>query len=325
MKINAFWVVFLAIPLGFSACTSNKTDDSTETEEPTKLINVPVSGFSEDSAYQFIEKQLSFGFRIPGTKAQKLCADYLHQQLKRFSDTAYKQELQGVNPRNGQKIPMINLIGSFNPKAEKRILLASHWDSRPTADMDDERQNEPILAANDGASGVAVLLEIARNLAAKKPDIGVDIIFFDAEDLGVSNIENSFCLGSQAWAKTPHTPNYKAYAGILLDMVGGKNAKFVWEAYSAEYANFVLNHTWGIANELGYGSIFQYQSIGPIIDDHKYVYDGTKIPMIDIIHYDENNGFAPYWHTHDDNLESIDKGTLKAVGNTVHHVIFNQP
>jgi glutaminyl-peptide cyclotransferase len=110
-----------------------------------------------------------------------------------------------------------------------------------------------------------------------------------------------------------------------LDMVGGKNAKFVWEAYSAEYANFVLNHTWGIANELGYADIFQYKSIGPIIDDHKYVYDGTKIPMIDIIQYDENNGFAPYWHTHDDNLESIDKSTLKAVGNTVHHVVFNQP
>ena len=323
MKITARWILPILIITGLAACNSSSNTDENATSP--LLITQSVSGFSEDSAYAFIEKQLSFGFRIPGTQAQKLCANYLQQQLMRFADTTYRQELQGINPRNGKSIPIINLVGSFNPLAEKRILLASHWDSRPSADMDTERKDEPILAANDGASGVAVLLEIARNLSSKKPDIGIDIIFFDAEDLGISSIENSFCLGSQAWAKTPHVPNYKAYAGILLDMVGGKNAKFVWEAYSAEYANFVLNHTWGVANELGYGNIFQYQSIGPIIDDHKYVYDGTKIPMIDIIQYDENNGFAPYWHTHDDNLESIDKGTLKAVGNTIHHVIFNQP
>ncbi len=323
MKITARWILPILIITGLAACNSSNNTDENATS--SLLITQSVSGFSEDSAYRYIEKQLEFGFRIPGTAAQKKCATFLFQELNRFADTTYKQELSGVNPRNGKTIPMINIVGSFNPKAEKRILLASHWDSRPSADMDDERQTEPILAANDGASGVAVLLEIARNLSSKKPDIGVDIIFFDAEDLGISSMENSFCLGSQAWAKTPHIANYKAYAGILLDMVGGKNAKFVWEAYSAEYANFVLNHTWGIANELGYAEIFQYKSIGPIIDDHKYVYDGTKIPMIDIIQYDENNGFAPYWHTHDDNLESIDKSTLKAVGNTVHHVLFNQP
>ncbi len=324
MKNSIFGVLFLFLLFGFQSCTktNNKNEESDST---TAYIQKNVSGFSADSAYQIIKKQLDFGFRIPGTPAHKKCADWLYAELKKSADESYFQTLSGTNPRNGSKIPIYNIVGSFNPTATNRLLLASHWDSRPSADQDTKDQDKPILAANDGASGVAVLLEIARNLSKNKPEIGVDIIFFDAEDLGIPSVENSFCLGSQAWAKTPHKPGYTANAGILLDMVGGKNAKFVWEAYSAEFGNFILNQTWGIAHELGYNTTFPFQSIGPIIDDHKYVYEGTKIPMIDIIQYDEVSGFAPYWHTHSDNLDAIDKNTLMQVGNTVHHVIFNPP
>lgn len=324
MKNIILAALFLGLVFGFQSCTKKNTDTSTSDSAVT-FIQKKVTGFSADSAYILIKKQLDFGFRIPGTPAHKKCADWLYSELMRFSDTAYYQKLSGTNPRNGQPIPIYNLVGSFNPSATNRLLLASHWDSRPSADQDSKDQDKPILAANDGASGVAVLLEIARHLSKEKPEIGVDIIFFDAEDLGIPTVENSFCLGSQAWAKNPHKPHYTANAGILLDMVGGKNAKFVWEAYSAEFGNFILNQTWGIAHELGYKSTFPLESIGPIIDDHKYVYEGIRIPMIDIIQYDENSGFAPYWHTHSDNLDAIDKNTLMQVGNTVHHVIFNPP
>jgi hypothetical protein len=322
--ILALCTTALVLLGGCNSNSQSQESDSLATSE-TVIITQKKTGFSADNAYNHIKSQLDFGFRIPGTPAHKQCADWLHKQLKTQCDTTYFQVGSSQNPTTGAPIPIYNIIGSINPKAEKRMIFAAHWDSRPMADQDDQNSKEPILAANDGASGVGVILELARILHTEKPEWGVDFILFDAEDLGVSEIENSFCLGSQYWGKNLHTPGYKANFGVLLDMVGGKDAKFMWEANSNQYANWILVHTWQIAKELGHDNHFQLQNIGAITDDHKYVYEATNIPMIDIIQYNENTGFAPYWHTHDDNLDAINKNTLQAVGNTLLNLIYNPP
>ena len=315
--------VFCSLICILNSCTSNNKNNNSE-EVEVKIVSKPITGFSQDSAFGFIQKQLSFGYRVSGTKEHEKCANWLYQKLKSYSDTAIFQR-GGAVTYDKKRIPVYNIIGSFNPKATKRILFASHWDSRPWGDQDDEEKDKPIDAANDGASGVAVLLEIARNLSISKPEIGIDIIFFDAEDYGKSEFENSFCLGSQYWGKNLHAPNYTANFGVLLDMVGGKDAQFMWEENSNTWGNFALVHIWAVAQELGHANYFVGNTIGQIIDDHKYVYEATKIPMIDIIQYNPQTGFAPYWHTHDDNIGSIDKNTLFAVGNTLHNVIFFPP
>jgi glutaminyl-peptide cyclotransferase len=322
--ILAYCTALTSLFWGCNQTTETTTSDSPAASE-TVIVTQKKTGFSADNAYNHIKSQLDFGFRIPGTPAHKQCADWLLKQLKVQCDTTYFQVGQSKNPTSGATIPIYNIIGSINPQAEKRMIFAAHWDSRPMADQDDNNPKDPILAANDGASGVGVILELARILHSEKPEWGVDFILFDAEDLGVAEIENSFCLGSQYWGKNLHKANYKANFGVLLDMVGGKDAKFMWEANSNQYANWILVHTWQIAKELGHDNHFQLQNIGAITDDHKYVYEATNIPMIDIIQYNENTGFAPYWHTHDDNLDAIDKNTLQAVGNTLLNLIFNPP
>lgn len=306
-----------------SGCGESEKD-STETAD-TRRIQKPYPAISADSAYSYIEKQVSFGPRIPGTASHKKCADWLYAELARFCDTVYYQK-GSATTADGKKIPVYNLIGSFKPAAAQRMLLGSHWDSRPWADNDTVRTTEPIDAANDGASGVGVLLDLARVLSANKPPVGVDIIFFDAEDLGKSEVENSFCLGSQYWSATPHIPGYKAQFGVLLDMVGGKDAQFFYENYSYEMAGWVMSHVWGIASEAGFGARFIPTRIGGIIDDHVYVTRGRGIPMIDIIQHDPVKGsFAHYWHTHADNMNSVDKTTLGIVGTVMSALVFNPP
>jgi len=203
--------------------------------------------------------------------------------------------------------------------------LYSHWDSRPFADQDTKDMTKPILGANDGASGVGILIEVARQLSLTKPNIGVDIIFFDAEDYGqpssdmVAYQEDSWCLGSQYWTKHMHKTNYKADYGILLDMVGTANAYFTQERISRTYAPDLLRKVWKIGQQLGYQNIFVNKATNFVgTDDHKYINEIAKIPSIDIIHYEENRGgFHPSWHTHNDNMSVINKYTITAVGETL--------
>jgi hypothetical protein len=310
------------------ACGGKKASEE-EAADSGPIVKVKPAPFSADSAYAFLKKQLDFGYRIPGTEAHKRCSEWLFATLKRYCDTVYLQKTT-VQTWDKKTIPVYNIVGVFNPRASMRGLYASHWDSRRIADADPNpaKRNQPIAAANDGASGVAVLLELARQLKKQKPAHGIDIIFFDAEDWGNPGSEypDSYCLGSQYWGKTPHKPAYRANYGVLLDMVGGKNAMFAKEGYSEQNAGFVLNHTWAIAGELGYGNTFIGKQSGPITDDHYYVMKLNGTPMIDIIQHDPNRGtFAEYWHTHADNLESIDPATLQIVGNTISALVFNPP
>ena len=212
-------------------------------------------------------------------------------------------------------------------------MLCAHWDSRPYADQDDEKYHHtPIDGANDGASGVGVLLEIARQIQLQAPAVGIDIVFFDAEDYGIPDFykgpykPDTWCLGSQYWGRIPHISDYKARFGILLDMVGAKGAAFYYEGFSARTANNVMKKIWNTAERLGYGQYFIKQEGGEVTDDHVYVNRFRGIPCVDIIHYDiqGNTGFNPTWHTTDDTIENIDKATLQAVGQTVMEVIYNE-
>ena len=297
--------------------------------------------FSGDSAYRSIEQQLAFGPRVPNTPAHELGGNYIAAKLKEYGVEVVEQPFT-VKGWDGTIIKGRNIIGVINPKATKRIFFSSHWDSRPYANADTvvANQSKPVPAANDGASGVAVLLEMARTIqqAKTKPAVGVDLIFFDAEDWGngekaVGDTEPAsgqfdyigFCLGSRYWAKNPHVPGYTAYYGVLLDMVGAKGATFPKEGYSMQYAPSVVQTIWNTASQLGYSQHFPDTNGSPITDDHMAPNLIAKIPTVDIIHLNPVSGtFFADWHTTEDDMHNIDKTTLKAVGQTLVQVVYNE-
>lgn len=336
-KLNSSYGLHVAIvvclgSLFVAACVrKGGSEKEQENGEIVKTVDVP--NFNADSAYHFIENQVSFGPRVPGSKAWEKCAEYLAGTLERFGAEVIVQEAT-ARAWDGTILPLKNIIGSWQPDNKKRVMLCAHWDSRPYADWDPDPANhrKPIDGANDGASGVGVLLEIARQLSISQPNIGIDIIFFDAEDYGEPKDDQSklkddnWGLGSQYWAKNPHVKNYYARFGILLDMVGAEDAIFYREGYSVQYAEHVVKKVWDTAHKIGYGKYFSYERSNHITDDHYYVNLHMGLPTIDIIHQDKNSqtGFFKYWHTMEDTLDKISKETLKAVGQTVLHVIYNE-
>jgi glutaminyl-peptide cyclotransferase len=306
-----------------------------EKEKVTEqLMDIPVPDFNSDSAYFFVEKQVKFGPRIPNSRAHQEAGDYLVSQFKLYGATVTEQEFVATTFDN-QKLNLRNIIASFYPTISKRILLAAHWDTRPFADKDTQNKNAPFDGANDGASGVGVLLEIARVLSkADSLAVGVDIILFDGEDWGEQEplqgristpqgLDSWWCLGSQHWSKNKHKKNYSASYGILLDMVGARRSQFFREGASMTYAPKIVEKVWALAGKIGYSDYFVKKNVGTITDDHIYVNQYAKIPMIDIVHYQAGIGFfGDYHHSQKDNLTLINKETLKAVGSTLLHVIY---
>jgi len=322
---NTHYTLFVFFVLWAVGCTDTNTDKkSADASKKTQNSAAVKAQFNTDSAYQYIQNQVDFGPRVPGTKAHGRAATYLHQKLKDYCDTAFIQFGSAENFLK-QTVAINNIIGSFNLTQKKRILLCAHWDTRPMADQDPDKPTEPADGANDGASGVGVLLEIARQLSIQRPGAGVDIIFFDAEDMGDSKgAATTWCLGSQYWSKQPHVKDYVARFGILLDMVGPKNAVFAIEGNSWLYAQPYVKQVWKMASRLGYGRNFVNYKGGQLVDDHLFINQIMGIPTLDIIHYDirQNTGFGDFWHTHKDNMETIDKNTLKAVGETVCQIVL---
>ncbi len=320
-------LVLSFIAIFFFACDSEKKPDenltpavNNTTSSTFKLVSMPK--FVPDSAYYFIEKQVNFGPRIPNTNAAQQAGDWLIEKMASYADTVYVQSFS-VRAWNGDNLTGRNIIASFNPDAERRIMLSAHWDTRPSADMDPDDRNAEMDGANDGASGVGVLIEIGRLLVDQEFNIGIDIAFWDIEDYGASGIPDSYCYGSQHWSANPHLEGYKAEYGILLDMVGAKGAQFRRETHSTEYAYELVNQVWMIAGKLGHSEFTQLGTSTPIVDDHYYINIIAGIPTIDIIDYREY-GFAPSWHTTDDNLQGIDKEVLRAAGETVLQVVFQE-
>lgn len=308
---------------------------SCEDEKPSTTINstpvepeIVVPRFDRDSSLQYIKSQVAFGPRVPNTKEHAACKEWLVGKFEQLGLKVIQQDFT-AKAYTGTLLNGTNIIASVQPNAKKRLLLAAHWDTRPFADQEPVKsdQKKAVLGADDGASGVAVLIEIARQLQQQPVDIGVDIILFDAEDYGQGGSDGNaktWCLGSQHWAATPHQSGYKARFGILLDMVGAENARFTKEGTSMTYAPNIMNKVWKIAKEKGYGNYFVDIKSRELIDDHLFINQIAGIPTIDIINRPaaSSTGFGKYWHTLHDDMSVIDKRTLRAVGQTVLEVIY---
>ena len=323
--VGSFLFVTIEKYLNKAKSEANNTTESGAVLEPAE--------FMTDSCYAFIQKQVAFGPRIPGNANHMACGNWLIEKFKSYNCTVKEQV--GTMPNwEGGNTPVRNIIATINPSATKRIVLAAHWDSRPYADKDpdESKHKQPIDGANDGASGVGVLLELARISKDLPQDIGVDFILFDSEDGGKpewapdgENDAYTWCLGSQLWAK--QKPQRTMRYAVLLDMVGAEGARFNKEGYSMQEAGGAVNRIWGNAAKLGYGEYFQNEEIGGIIDDHKFMIQ-ANIPTLDIIDMRPNNmgtqfEFGSSHHTHSDNMSVISKPTLKAVGHTLAYTIWN--
>lgn len=305
------------------ACNPNE-------REPVVYSLKPAPTFNEDSAYQFIKTQVDFGFRIPRTEAHKNCGDFLVSKLSNYGFQV-EEQLDTILGYDQKSFPLRNIIAKLNPNKEKRMLLCAHWDSRPFADQDKTEQDNPIVGANDNASGVAIAVELARLFSKSNPAIGIDLVLFDMEDQGrpayetdVDPNDHGYCLGSKYWSENLN--GIKPQFGILLDMVGAENAQFTLEHFSMQYADQYALQIWDIANQLGFGNHFVYNRTQQVYDDHMNINQIAEIPCVDIIQQDVQNQtlFWSHWHTHNDNLEVIDKSTIKAVGQTVAQVVYNQ-
>ena len=325
-KIISFLILLCVI------CSCSTTKKSQTTEQTVVSVE-----FNADSAYAFCAAQCDFGPRTMNSEAHERCSEWIQQQFRQYG---YQVQLQKADLKgyDGTVLKSTNIIASQHPSPntqQPRIFICAHWDSRPWADNDPDEANwrKPVMAANDGASGVAVMLELARLLQQNdSARMAVDFICFDAEDWGIPQWENdvdgdSWALGAQYWSASnlPQQGNYQF--GILLDMVGGQGAKFYREIFSLKYAHNIVERVWQAANTAGYASIFPYLDGGQITDDHVPVNEKAGVPCIDIInHYPdcEQSSFGPTWHTVNDDMQHIDKNTLKAVGQTLIQLIYSE-
>ncbi len=287
-----------------------------------------VPPFSAENTYTYIEEQVNFGPRVPNSEAHRNAIQYFNEHFRTYAgeNAVFVQSFQ--TEVYGDTLQLYNLIAAFAPHHSDRILLAAHWDSRPRAEEDPDDPDSPILGADDGGSGVGVLMELATIFAEHELPIGVDIILFDGEDYGESSDLDNYFLGSRHWGQNPPVPGYNPRFGILLDMVGGQGAVFPKEGYSMQFAPNLVDEIWSIAHEFGHQDLFLGERGGRVADDHIIVEEYTGIPMINIIHHSVNPAghidFPPYWHTHDDNMNIIDKEVLQAVGDVLLELIYNR-
>ena len=291
-KLSSYTFFLLLFTALLAGCHGNSEKTSSKPETTIDYNAVQIPAFDADSAYRYVADQVAFGFRTPGSQGQRKCAAYLTSQMRRWCDTVIVQDFPAIL-----------------------------WDGRLWADHDPDEANhrKPFDGANDGASGVGVLMELARAISSQPLSVPVDIIFFDVEDQGVpewaDKYENdSWCKGSQYWSKNPHVPFYSATYGILLDMVGTQQPRYTKEEVSRQYASGILNKIWNIAAAIGYGDIFVNKDTDPILDDHYYVNRLAGIPMVDIVQNTPGTSFFQHWHTLGDNMEHVDKNSLRATG-----------
>lgn len=308
--------------------------DSIDMEESMDKIDPVGPAFSADSAYAFTQAQCDFGPRAMNTEGHDRCGSWIVNKFRQYGCvvTSLRADLKGYD---GTVLKSQNIWARIHPERTERILLCAHWDSRPWADNDPDSANwhKPILAANDAASGVAVMLEIARLLQRDTTlRVGVDFVCFDAEDWGTPQWaeseggDNSWALGAQYFAANLPYGFHVRY-GILLDMVGGEGARFYKEGMSMQFAPEIVKKVWRAARKAGYGNFFPRQEGGMVTDDHIPLNQTARIPAIDIIPFYPDcaqSSFGPTWHTLNDNMEHISRNTLKAVGQTMIQVIYTE-
>jgi hypothetical protein len=315
-------LLILGVSLFFLSCSSESDYDFSE-----KGRSVPNP--NPDSIYHFVEKQVAFGPRVPNTEAHRLAKSWMGKKLMSYAGNNMVYEQRFSQTVYGDELNMTNIIAAFNPSAKDRIMLCAHWDSRPTADNAsvDSLKLMPVIGADDGGSGVAVLLELARNFSKNQPPIGVDIVLFDGEDYGEESDLDHYFLGSRHWANNQIVPNYRPRFGILLDMVGGKDAVFYKERFSTDINGGLVNEIWNLASQLRHDDIFVDERGFYISDDHVVLNNTLPFSTINIVRQQRDGvhkPFADYWHTEFDTMENIDKSTLQAVSEVLLELIYNR-
>lgn len=310
-------IILLACAAILTSCNNSDTDSAAE-----KNVK-KYTAFNADSCYTYLTAQTDMGARVMNTPAHEECKEYIAATAERLGATVSLQAAD-LKAYEGSVLKSTNIIASLHPERVNRILVAAHYDSRPWCDEEllKEDSEQPVLGANDGASGVAVMLELIRTIEWDSIKAGVDFIFLDAEDYGVSEVENSFCLGSQYWAKNVKNSGKRYRFGILLDMVGAPDALFYRDQVSDYYAKDFVDLVWKEAERLGYGDMFVNSAGGGITDDHYYINKIAGIPCIDIIHFVPGQGFPATWHTQRDTPAHISAETLGKVGEVVGNVIY---
>ena len=334
MKLS-FAPIILMCAMVIGACKSSKTTVDAEASaiDSTRICAVK---FNADSAFAFVKAQCDFGPRVPNSAAIDKCGDYIASKFESYGMTITNQRTT-VTGWDGTALRCRNIIAAYRPEATERVIICTHYDSRPWADADPDetKHREPVMAANDGASGVGVMLEMARIMSELNPKVGVDFICFDAEDYGTpdwapqeaQNVSgDSWCLGSQYWSAHPHVEGYAARYGILLDMVGGRGSTFSFEGFSKKYAQSIVIRTWEAARYADAADYFPNSDGGYITDDHVPMNTVAMIPTIDIIPFwtDGNSTFGPTWHTTHDTIENIDPAVLRAVGQTLVQLLSEE-
>ena len=328
-------IALIAYSMGLFSPSHSATEEAEAAEmAAAEKLNPMGPAFNADSAYAFVAAQCAFGPRAMNTKSHDDCGEWIAKKFESFGCKVKSQraELRGYD---GTMLRCRNIMASYNPESTTRILPSAHWDTRPWARNDPDRATcrPPLDGATDGPGGWAVMLEIARLLQQNKNlNIGVDFVCFDAEDWGTpkwsgqEDSEDTWALGAQHFA-TNLPAGYEARYGILLDLVGGIGAKFYREGMSKAFAPDIVKKVWRAARAASYGSFFPKSDGGMITDDHVPLNEKAKIPTIDIIAFYPDcvqSSFGPTWHTLNDNLQNIDRNTLKAVGQTVIQTLYSE-
>jgi hypothetical protein len=290
-------------------------------ENAKSIQRRPLPTFDAERAFADLVRQVEFGPRVPETEAHQQCLTFLETELRATADRVVLQPFQAYVPGFGKSMSMTNVIASFDLEKTQRILLAAHWDSRPWADQDPDPANhdKPIPGANDGASGVAVLLEIARIIQNDPPDVGIDIVLFDGEDSGSPGQPDTYTLGAQYFARNKDV-RYNPMAGLLLDMVGDRDLQIYQEGNSWQYARSLVERVWGIASILG---VFEFipEVRYTVTDDHVPLLR-VGVPIIDLIDFEYGPPGKSYWHTLEDTPDKCSPESLGKVGRVVLGAIY---
>lgn len=322
LKAGIMAGLMLASGCGASGRASGDSETTATVNPASAPVNVPA--FDRDSAYSYVARQVAFGPRVPNTSAHEATAAWLKDELRRHGAEVTEQKAD-LKAWDGTILKSTNIMGSFNPEKEERLLLLAHYDTRPWADADPDESNhkKALDGANDGASGVGVLLETARQIGQNNPGKGIDILFVDSEDYGTEGDDESWALGARYFAENPIKPGYSASHAILLDMVGGKGGVFPAEYFSRQSAGWLDDRFRDAADAAGHGALFPRVMGSAVTDDHvELIKQG--IPAIDIIDYRVGEGFCPTWHTMEDTMDNIDRNTLGAVGESLLRFIYEQ-
>ena len=279
--------------------------------------------FDEDHAFEYLVAQCDFGPRNPGSEGYYACLDFIINELDQSADDIILQDFRYQEQRYRKRYDLQNIIARFNPDASFQTIISAHWDTRPWADQEDNRRdrNQPIIGANDGASGVAVLLELAKIMGETPPPIGVNLVFFDGEDLGVPGENETYCQGSRYFAKNLPIP--RPNEAINLDMIGDKQLHLPVEKYSLEYNPNLVRYLWGRADDMGLDA-FDITPQYAIYDDHVPLHEIAGIPAINLIDFKYPNPYANFWHTMNDVPENCSAESLEQVGKLMVDYIYNR-